>query len=133
MSSPGARAPAKSPAQRFAELRQQLQNLDYFCKGTVLARRMKCGQPNCACHRDPAQRHGPYWEWTYKVRGRTVNVRLPPAAGPLYQAASQQYRRLKSLLGRLESLSRTALAARAKQTQSASQAANKPRAPTRSP
>ena len=101
-------------AQRFAQLRQQLQELDYFCKGTVLARKMKCGQPSCACHRDPSQRHGPYWEWTYKVRGRTVNLRLSAEAGPIYQAASRQYRKLKALLNRLERMARSGLAAQAK-------------------
>jgi hypothetical protein len=39
---------------------------------------MKCGQPTCACHRDASQRHGPYFEWTYKVKGKTVNVKLSP-------------------------------------------------------
>ena len=111
--------PTSTPAadrhsQRFAELRQQLQNLDYFCKGTVLARRMKCGQPSCVCRREPSQRHGPYWEWTYKLRGKTVNVRLSSEAGPIYQAAAGQYRKLKSLLARLERASRSGLAARAK-------------------
>jgi hypothetical protein len=111
--------PASTPAadrhaQRFAQLRQQLQELGYFCKGTVLERRMKCGQPRCSCHRDPSQRHGPYWEWTYKVRGKTVNVRLSSEAGPIYQAASRQYRKLKSLLTRLERIARTGLAAQAK-------------------
>ena len=101
--------------QPFAELRRQLQNLGYFCKGTILERKMKCGQPNCACHQDPSKRHGPYWEWTYKVQGKTVNVKLTPEAGPLYKAASQQYRNLKSLLNRLERLSHKALAAQAKQ------------------
>jgi hypothetical protein len=101
-------------AQRFAQLRQQLQELDYFCKGTVLQRRMKCGQPRCACHQDPSQRHGPYWEWTYKVRGKTVNVRLTSEAGPIYQGASRQYHKLKSLLNRLERIARTGLAAQAK-------------------
>lgn len=110
-------APRRSPAERFAELRQELQKLEYFCKGTVLARRMKCGQPACACHRDPAKRHGPYWEWTYKAGAKTVNVRLHPAAGPLYRAASQQYRRLKSLLKRLETISRVGLAALAQDAQ----------------
>jgi len=103
--------PRKSPAQRFAELRQELQKLEYFCKGTVLARKMKCGQPSCACRSLPAKRHGPYWEWTFKAQAKTVNVRLSPAAGPLYKAASLQHRKLKSLLRRLETLSRTALAA----------------------
>ena len=101
-------------AQRFAQLRQQLQELGYFCKGTVLQRRMKCGQLRCACHQHPSQRHGPYWEWTYKVRGKTVNVRLSSEAGPIYQAASRQYRKLKSLLNRLERVARTGLAAQAK-------------------
>jgi hypothetical protein len=101
-------------AQRFAELRRRLQDLEYFCKGTVLERRMKCGQPNCACQRDPAKRHGPYWEWTYKLRGKTVNVKLAPSAGPLYKAAARQYRSLKSLINRLERLSHKALATQAK-------------------
>lgn len=109
--------PRKSPAQRFAELRRELQKLEYFCKGTVLLRRMKCGQPSCACHTDPTKRHGPYWEWTYKAKTKTVNVRLHPAAGALYKAASQQYRGLKSLLSRLEKVSRTALATSAKETE----------------
>lgn len=110
-------ASRRSTAARFAELRQELQKLEYFCKGTILERRMKCGQPACPCHSDPAKRHGPYWEWTYKAGAKTINVRLQPAAGPLYRAASQQYRRLKSLLKRLETISRAGLAALAKDAQ----------------
>jgi type II secretory pathway component PulJ len=110
-------ASRRSTAERFAELRQELQKLEYFCRGTVLERRMKCGQPACPCHSDPAKRHGPYWEWTYKAGAKTINVRLQPAAGPLYRAASQQYRRLKSLLKRLETISRAGLAALAKDAQ----------------
>lgn len=109
-------------AQRFAQLRQQLLELSYFCKGTVLERRMKCGQPGCACHQDASKRHGPYWEWTYKAQGKTVNVKLTPEAGPLYQTASREYRTLKLLLTRLERISRTTLAVQAKQS--------KPRSPS---
>ena len=124
---PGTR---KSPAQRFAELKQELQRLEFFCKGTVLARKMKCGQPGCACHSHPAKRHGPYWEWTYKVQAKTINVRLSPATGPLYQAATQQHRKLKALLHRLETLSRAALAAAAKKAASDFQAVPRTRSPT---
>jgi type II secretory pathway component PulJ len=103
---------------RFRQARQQLHQLGYFLKGTVLKRRMKCGQSNCACHRDPAQRHGPYFEWTYKVKGKTVNVKLSPQAAPLYQAAIKQHRKLKAALARMERLSRTALGYLAKQATS---------------
>lgn len=81
----------------------------YFSKGTVLKRMMQCGKARCACRTDPTKRHGPYFEWTYKANGKTVNVKLTPDAAPLYKAASQQYRKLKTLLQRLERLSQTAL------------------------
>ena len=101
-------------ARRFQKLKNELAQLEFFSKGTVLARMMKCGKIQCPCHTKPAKRHGPYYEWTYKVRGQTVNVRLDPEAAPIYQAAVQQNRKLKSILIRLEKLSRQALAKSAK-------------------
>ena len=76
-----------SDAQRFQTLKREIVPLDYFCKGTVLKRMMKCGQKQCACHRDPAKRHGPYFAGTYKIQNKTVNVRLHPDVTPLYRAA----------------------------------------------
>ena len=105
----------RSDEQRFQSLKQEIVQLDYFCKGTLLKRMMKCGHKQCACHRDPAKRHGPYLECTYKVHNKTVNLRLYPEAAPLYRVAIGQYRRLKSILGRMERLSRSALAHLAQQ------------------
>src|SRR5438445_11151773 len=102
-------------AQRFEALKREIVQLNYFCKGTVLKRMMKCGHKQCACHHDPAKRHGPYFECTYKIQNKTVNLRLYPEVTPLYRTAIQQYRKLKSLLGRMERLSRSALAHLAQQ------------------
>jgi hypothetical protein len=104
--------------QRFHELKRDLDQLEYFCKGTVLKRMMKCGKVQCACASDPAKRHGPYFEITYKANGKTVNVKLSPEAAPLYRAAALQYRKLKVLLRRLEKLSQTILRQQAKLAQS---------------
>ena len=101
-------------SERFQELKAELGHIEYFSKGTVLARMVKCGKPQCACHTKPSKRHGPYYEWTYKAKGKTVNVRLSAEAAPLFQAAAKQYRKLKSLLTRLEKLSRQALSKLAK-------------------
>ena len=54
--------------QRFVELRRDLQQIEYFCKGTVLKRMMKCGKTQCACASDATKRHGPY----FIIRFRTV-------------------------------------------------------------
>lgn len=96
-------------ANNFAGLKRELDQVSYFCKGTVLKRMMKCGQQRCACHQDPSKRHGPYFEWTYKEKGKTVNRRLRPEQVPIFEAAIQQYRKLQSVLKRMEQLSRDAV------------------------
>jgi len=104
-------------AERFRQAGEELLQLNYFLKGTVSKRMMKCGQPQCACHRDPSYRHGPYFEWTYKVNGKTVNVKLSAKAAPIYQAATKQNRKLKAVLVKMERLSRTVVARLAKQAE----------------
>ena len=105
-------------AQRFLELRRGFEQIEYFCKGTVLKRMMKCGKARCACASDPTKRHGPYFELTYKANGKTINVKLSPEAAPLYMAAARQYHKLKTLLNRLDKLSKTILRHQAKLAES---------------
>lgn len=115
---PSKRAPSavvvRTQAQLFRQAKRELLEIEYFVKGTVLKRMMKCGRPQCACHQDPSKRHGPYFEWTYKANGKTVNVKLSAEAAQLYKAATRRQRKLKAVLSKLERLSRTALAALAK-------------------
>ena len=115
---PSAVAALERRRQRFEELKGELQQLEFFCKGTILRRMMRCGKPRCACQKDPAKRHGPYFQWTYNANGRTVTIKLTPETAPLYQAAARQYRKLKAALLRLERLSTTALSRHAKLVES---------------
>ena len=115
---PQSSAVLERQARRFLELKRGLEQLEYFCKGTVLKRMMKCGKANCACASDAAKRHGPYYELTYKTNGKTVNVKLSPEEAPLYRAASLRYRKLKTLLHRLEKLSQSILRLQGKLAQS---------------
>src|ERR1700686_2530541 len=105
----GRNASLERQTRRFLELRRDLQQIECFCKGTVLKRMMKCGKAGWACASDAAKRHGPYFELTYKANGKTVNVKLAPEAVPLYRAAAQQYRKLKALLNCLDKLSKSIL------------------------
>jgi hypothetical protein len=66
--------------QRFRQARQDILQLDYFLKGTVLQRMMKCGRPQCAGQRDPAKRHGPYFEWTLQGQGQDRQRQAQPAS-----------------------------------------------------
>ena len=111
---PGADPVLQRYEAQFRALRAHLADLGFFCKGTLLERRLTCGKPNCACAQQPARRHGPYFEWTYKVAAKTVNVRLSPDAVAVYREGTAEWRRLRTLLGRLERLSRRALSRKAR-------------------
>lgn len=97
-------------ANQYRVLKDALATLGYFCKGTVTSRTFKCGRASCACSRDPERRHGPYFEWTYKAAGKTVYHRLSPQEARIYKAGAVEYRKLKSLLRRMENVARRALA-----------------------
>lgn len=100
--------------RQFQALRAELGELGFFCKGTVLARRMRCGKAACACQSDPTQRHGPYFGWSRKVEGKTISLHLKPEEAEVYQEGTAQWRRLRKLLGRMETLSERAIERKAK-------------------
>jgi hypothetical protein len=37
----------------------------------------RCGNRNCICHRDPAQRHGPHLYLTYRSEGKSCALYIP--------------------------------------------------------
>src|SRR2546426_9082687 len=56
---------------QVAELSAALSQPRAMRRGSVNERRMKCGQTNCACQRDPKARHGPYYTLTRAAGGKT--------------------------------------------------------------
>jgi hypothetical protein len=67
---------------------------------------------------DPAKRHGPYTQLTYKLNGKTKGRFLSPEAAPLYLDAAQQWRDLKALVDELEQVSQSILLEQAKLAES---------------
>jgi hypothetical protein len=43
------KAQIEADSKRFQELKADLERIEYFSKGTVLARMIKCGKPKCLC------------------------------------------------------------------------------------
>jgi hypothetical protein len=62
--------------ERYRELARQLGSIGYIAQGSLAPRFTRCGRATCACSADPPKLHGPYWHWSTKVNGKTVNRRL---------------------------------------------------------
>jgi hypothetical protein len=57
----------------------------------------RCGDPSCACFRDPARRHGPYLYWNFRHHGKTVSVYVPPVQTASVQQAHGAWLRFLEL------------------------------------
>lgn len=96
---------ARSAAQRLAtyqrryrELAAQLADLGYIAAGSITRRSTRCGTPGCRCHADPPQLHGPYYQWTAKVNGKTITRRLSDEEAELYKQWIGNDRQLRAIL-----------------------------------
>jgi hypothetical protein len=76
--------------------------------GSVVVRMMGCGKPNCRCKEDPPRLHGPYYQWTRKIGGKTRTRNLSGDEIQRYQRWFDNARRLRDAVAELEALCLTA-------------------------
>ncbi len=112
--------PAVSPTrlERYAaEMRRLARQLSteaglirWLASGSLVRRYTVCGKPGCRCQAEPPQRHGPYWQWTKKVAGKTVTRRLSPDEARLFRKWLGDRQRLQRTLAAMEEVSDKAAA-----------------------
>lgn len=94
---------------RLQQLTAQLAASPSFVSvGSVVRRFMRCGKPNCRCQADPPQLHGPYWQWTRAVNGKTLTRNLTEDQARLYQGWIANRRRLTKILTEMDKVSERA-------------------------
>lgn len=93
---------------RFQQLTAELTPSGFISSGSVVRRFMTCGKPNCRCHADPPQLHGPYYQLNQVAGGRTSTRHLSAAQARLYQEWIGNRRRLTKTLKEMERVSQRA-------------------------
>ena len=92
----------KSDEQRYEALKREVTDVGPIRRGSLVRRFMPCGKAGCRCQADPPQLHGPYYQWTRKVDGKTVTVRVKPDEAKFLRQWIANGRRLDKLIGRME-------------------------------
>jgi hypothetical protein len=96
--------------RRYRELAQQLSEIGWIASGSLASRPERCGKANCACHSDPTRLHGPYWHFSAKVEGKTVNKRLSERAAHMYEQWIANDRTVRDLLAEMRAIAADAQA-----------------------
>ena len=88
----------QAAAARIAKIQDRIRAFDHVCSGTLLKRTKLCGKPGCRCAKDPAARHGPYYEWGRMKAGKLVHRMVSPDQAKILSAAIRNYRAIRRLL-----------------------------------
>ncbi len=94
--------------RRHRALAKKLAEIGPVLKGSVVPRYTPCGNPKCRCNADPPQLHGPYWQWSTAVNGKTVNRRIDPDDVPLLLEWIDNRKRVEAILAQMHELALTA-------------------------
>ena len=94
--------------RRYRELAEQLADIGYIAAGSITHRYTRCASPNCRCHADPSQPHGPYWQWSTKKGGKTVTRRLSPAEAEQYAQWIDNDRELRATIHKMRQVANQA-------------------------
>ena len=86
------------------ELKRQIVALGWARPGSLIRRYMPCGNPTCRCMSKQPQLHGPYFQWSHKIGGKTRSLRLSEDQARMAKEWADNYRKLKRLLRRMERL-----------------------------
>jgi hypothetical protein len=90
--------------RRYRQLAEQLAGIGLISSGSVTRRYTRCATPGCRCHADPPQPHGPYYQWTTKIDGKTVTRRLNPHEATLYQQWIDNDRTMRRLIAQMRQI-----------------------------
>jgi hypothetical protein len=95
-------------AQHYRRLTHQIAEIGFIATGSVIERYTTCGTQGCRCHADPPSRHGPYFQYTRKLAGKTLTRRLGTQQAERYRQWIANRRRLDDLVAEMDKTSRRA-------------------------
>ena len=89
----------------YRALAAELATVGFISQGSIVHRYTSCANPGCRCQGDPSQRHGPYYQWSRAVAGKTVSRRLNQSQAELYQSWITNRRHLEHIVAQMEQIS----------------------------
>lgn len=90
--------------QRHRRLLTKLADIGLVLRGSIALRPSRCGNPTCQCKADPPKLHGPYYKWTRKVAGKTVNATLTPEQAAYFIDWNRNMRKLDRIVRLLQAI-----------------------------
>jgi hypothetical protein len=90
---------------RYRALAAELADIGLISPGSLVVRTTSCGKPGCRCQADPPQRHGPYYQWSRAIAGKTISRRIDARQAELYREWIANRHRLEQIITQMQQVS----------------------------
>lgn len=88
--------------RRYGRLTARLSKLNLVLQGTITVRTIMRDDPQAS---GKQKAYGPYYQWTFKRKGKTVTVNLTASQAKTYQRAIDNHRKMEKILEEMRTLS----------------------------
>ena len=95
-------------ARHYRALAARLGDLGFISTGSLVHRYTYCGKAGCRCQASPPRPHGPYYQLTRKIAGKTITRRLTGDQAARYAEWIANQRELRRTIDEMEQISRRA-------------------------
>ena len=90
--------------KKYDRLKEQLTKIGHVCIGSINTVYTKCGNDYCECSKDETKRHGPYYSWTRKIKGKTISKRLSKKQVIECQKFIKNHKKLKAIIEKMKNI-----------------------------
>ena len=87
--------------KKYEKLKEQFLKISYICIGSINTVYTKCGNDYCICSKDETKKHGPYYLWTRKNKGKTISIRLSKNQVRVCKKFIDNNKKLKDLITKM--------------------------------
>jgi hypothetical protein len=94
--------------KQYRQLQQEIGQIGFIAVGTITPRRIIKPDPD---DRRRKKIYGPYYQWTYKLGGKTITINLTKDRAVELQKAIDNQRKIESIIKNMQELSRRILEA----------------------
>jgi len=98
-----------------------------MAQGSLSELTRRCGNPTCACARDPARRHGPHLYWKFTSGDKAYSIYVPPASVAAVKRAHAAWVRFLAIGAQLSARNRQELLRQVRRAKQARMAPRRPR------
>ena len=93
-----------SDREKYEALKRSIADIGFIRSGSIVRRFNTCGKSGCRCHATPPTLHGPYYQLTRKVRGKTITEYLSEQEADLVAEWIKNGRKLERIRTQMQAL-----------------------------